>query len=272
MTHRLLLPLLCTTLLLACGDKSDDDTGSAAGSGDDGGTDDPLVSGDGFGIVYAAGKNIGIDGRLPVSATFDYAGLFTAYVASENESPDMGDCTSEDTATIGGVAVGRWAGGTLVGEFYGGTFTFPEDDGFHYGVVAKPQDTGVLGLDGAYSLAWATPATISDASLSPGEVTAEAVVTAGEGVMVALQITVDQGGDIMTVSTPGYPDPASATTNTYEGQISGPVEISGGPYCSDGGCSGYLRGLFADDGQLLVMAWQASKEERISGVVLLEAP
>lgn len=281
--------LLGLTLLFACGDKNegkagDDTAGSDNGGGDtaadtaaDSGQDSSqdtdgdagLTGGDGYGIVYAAGAGIGIDGRAPVNTTFDGDGALIGYTWSATEAPTSGDCLRVDLHTSGGVAVGTWSDGTLGGEFYGGSFTFPAEDGFHYGVAAAPQTAGTLGRDGSYTLDFATPGTISDASLSPGTVTASAVVAAGETPLIALMITVDQGGQTMTLTTPGYPDPTGAGTTVWEGQFSGPMTVSGGPLCGGGGCYGYLRGMLADDGERMVFAWQAAAAERVGGVVLL---
>ena len=165
---------------------------------------------------------------------------------------------------------GRWKDGTLGGAFYGGTFSYPADDGFHYGVAAAPQLKGSLGLDGAYTLVAATAPTLSGGSVGPGSATASATVIAGDTPMVSLQIQVVQGGETMTIQSPGYPDASLAGSTVWEGQVSGPATATGGPLCSTASCDVYLRGVFADDGHTLVIAYQAATSERVSGVVVLQ--
>lgn len=247
--------------------------GGGGGTGGGGGSSGGLVSGPAHVISYAAGDEIGIDTRVPVSATFNASSELVGYVSDLNEftmdeeRPLLGTNMVSDAGHTDLVGWGRWSGGTMDGNFYGNTFSYLPDQGFHY-VVAPgaglPKDTSGTG---EYVLIGATGTTLAAGGAAPGSATGSVQVAFGDPPSVAIHLEATVDGETYILETSGFPGgsnelPINDLTGTTFG---GTLGTTGGGPCG-GSCQSYVQGFFAADGSVIGIAYQVGLgTNRISG-------
>ncbi len=172
-----------------------------------------LESGEGFGLVYSADQNIGIDGRPNVAGTFDSKGLFIGYNASANENLQIASATQAGAGTDGNMSWGAWAGGPTSGVFYTGRpkgdFTF--EQGFHYAVgkIAPKANIPVTGTAN-YILSGASFPK-SNRATEAGSLTAIAMAVDFASSKIGVELSGMMGGTTFGINTPGgLADPSTS--------------------------------------------------------------
>ncbi|MFT3774808.1 MAG: hypothetical protein QM820_56385 [Minicystis sp.] len=245
--------------------------GANTGGGNTGGSTGMLVSGPGHVISYAAGDQIGIDGRVPVTATFDAASQLQGYVwdlnasTMNNEKPGLGTNVVSNAGHTSDIGWGRWNGGTMSGNFFGKVYTYSATQGFHYVIAGKPGAPTATTGGADYDLIGSTPPTSADGSLPLGSFTGTIHVDYANPPLVAVKLEPQIGGVTYTIQTTGFPA-GSAEISTGDPEFGGMVPTTGAGSCG-GSCMSYVRGFFASGGDVVGIAYQVGTTTgRISGV------
>jgi hypothetical protein len=245
------------------------DPDASTEEGDDAGDSGPggvLIDGDGFGLVYSAHTNIGIDSRPDCSAEFDDAGNLIAYQASDMEQLALGDATLRSAGTSGTVAWGTWIGGPTTGVFYAahpqGEFVFPpENSGFHYAVgkTATALPTGPV----SYDLVGGSAPTLSNGSETGTLDSVAIVIDFGSGVDSGFGVTYPVGVEIEVTTEAG---PAGYQTTGGIADLSATEGATFGmTFHANVGILGSLRGVIVDDGEALAISYVFSQGTVDSG-------
>ncbi len=229
-------------------------------------TDAP-VTGTDFAVYYVAWPGPGFDQRYPVTATH-IGGAMQSYVASPDESPEIGSCSALDVGVHGSVAWGRWADGETAGTYYGNTYVFGPENGWHYALLDTPVTSGAFGVAGAWAQVGATSTTTPGGD-PVGTTTWEAVMVPGDPPQLALSMTATVGGTTLQGATPGWPDAAKSKITWFNGSFAGGMDLTGCP--APGPCTLSVRGRFADGGETMALMY-TSVPDQWAGVAVLAAP
>ena len=230
-------------------------------------TGDVLTDGDYY-ILYSVWPGIGIDQR-EMTGTFDAAGAMLTYVADPvYEAPDFTGMTHSDLFNVGQTGIGRHSDGDMTGIFFNATpLTFAADEGFHYAVTQTAVYTGSVGYDGDYTLLSATtPTTFGGNGMGTLDHLSIDVV-AGDPPQFAIDLQVTAGGEAYTYQS-GSITPFKSGPNW---QHLGPSATTSGSLCVPS-CTPIVYGVFTDDSDLLMVAWQFMGADRLSGTALLQKP
>jgi len=220
-------------------------------------------------ILYSAWPLIGIDQRPDVDATFDPDGAMLTYLADPVwEAPDFTAMTHHDVYATGTTGIGRHSDGDMTGNFNNVTpLTFTADEGFHYALTQTEITTGPFGKDGEYTLiSNTTPTTFGSNGLGTLDHLSIDVV-AGDPPQFDVDLQVTVAGEAYTYQSGSYTPLQSGPNFQHFG--SGATEA--GSLCQPN-CTPIIYGVFAEDHDLMMVAWQFMGTDRISGVALLHAP
>lgn len=224
----------------------------AAGGTSSGGVSSALGTGL-YAISYAAGVDVGIDSRTPVTATFGATGSLASYSWTTNtvESPTIGSNVTADVSGDQFITLGRWNGGTTGGQYFANTtgFSYNGNQGFHYVIGVQTPSMPTTGT-ATYAMLGATSPTVRDGSRSPGSATGELAVQWGgpnTKVGVHLKVTMPSDAIYEVLTTGGTANPAlselQATGNsTFSGNS---VLATGSGQSCSGTCQAILQGFFA---------------------------
>lgn len=247
--------LILIASLAGCGG-NDPATGSGTAPSDSSGSGGtPFSSGSGYSILYTA-PEIGIDGRGPVTASFDSAsGALTGWQwdgasPAGAESPAIGTLSTSDLNIDGALTLGRWTNGTLGGNYYSLPPLLLRAGGALHWVVgratASPPTTGVV----TYNVSKATTPTfgnpLTSATVAPlaGSMTVD--FATGK---VALDLSFTYGSGVYTIrTTGGIANPGSSEVSVDPSQRSefgGAGQISTAASTGTSGYMTYVRGFFA---------------------------